>query len=147
LVETGGNTYQRWDLGALTVENLSTFTCDPPAVAFAPDAVPGDEWQQSCTGTNSQVEGPTTSAGPYRLVAREVRTIGDRSVEVDHYRQSRTISGSQEGSQTSELWIARDNGMPVRIDRVVRIASASPVGSITYEEDGWWELVDLTPAR
>ena len=31
LVERGGRTFQRWDFGVTTVENLATFVCDPPA--------------------------------------------------------------------------------------------------------------------
>jgi hypothetical protein len=145
VVERGGQTYQRWDLGAASVENTSTFVCDPPSVVFAPDDAAGATWQQSCEGTNTQTSGSTTSAGPYTFAGDELLLIGGEEVSTRHYRQVRAISGSQIGSQTAEIWIAIETGLPVRSTRSIQIDSSSPVGTITYTENGSWQLTSLRP--
>jgi hypothetical protein len=144
LVEQGGQTFQRWDLGALTVENTSTFVCDPPAFAFDPDAIPATEWNQRCEGTNSQTAGVTVSVGPYVFLEAETLTVGGDDIATHHYRQTRTLSGAQTGTQTAEIWIAVDDGLPLRIERAVELDSSSPVGTITYTENGWWQLTSRT---
>jgi hypothetical protein len=146
VVDRGGQTYQRWDFGATKVENTSTFTCDPPAVMIDPDADPGDSWPQSCTGTNTQADGESTSAGPHAFVDVEALEIGGDAVQTRHYRQERTISGAQAGTDVVHFWFAVDDHLPVRMEREVRIDSDSPVGTVTYTEEGSWQLTSLVPA-
>jgi hypothetical protein len=145
ILERGGQTVQRWDVGAATLDNTSTFTCDPPIVLVDPTATPGASWPQSCAGTNSAIAGTTTSAGPYTYVGPDELEIGGQPVEVHHYVQERAITGSQEGRNIVDYWFAED-GLPVRMERTVDVATDSPVGAITYRESGWWELTSLEPA-
>jgi hypothetical protein len=146
VVDRGGQTYQRWDFGATKVENTSTFTCDPPAVMIDPDATAGDSWQQACTGTNTQADGESTSAGPHTFVGLEPLEVGGDEVQTRHYRQERTISGAQAGTDVVHFWFVLDDHLPVRMEREVRIDSDSPVGTVTYTEEGSWQLTSLTPA-
>lgn len=146
MFERGGQTYQRWDLGATKIENTSTFVCDPPSLVIDPAAQPAASWPQSCTGTNTQTQGTTTSAGNSTFIGVEPITIGNGVVSALHYRQQSTISGSQTGEQTVDTWFTADSGLPVRVERTARIDSSSPVGSITYTEDGRWQLQSLDPA-
>ena len=146
VVDEGGTTYQRWDFGALTVENETVFVCDPPPLMIDPAAEPGASWDQTCVGTSSQVSGEATSSGPYRFEGRDELTVAGQVVPVRHYRQERTLSGAQSGSTVLDVWFAEADGLPVRMAREVAIDSSSPVGTVAYTESGWWQLTTLTPA-
>jgi hypothetical protein len=144
LVERGGDTFQRWDFVVSAIENTSKFVCDPPNVVVRAGATPGATWQQSCDGTNSQVGGATLSSGPMRFVGVDRLQIGTREVQALHYVQHRTISGAQRGVNDSDLWFAT-NGLPLRNRRAIEVSSDSPIGSITYTEDGSFTLSSLRP--
>jgi hypothetical protein len=145
MVDHGGETYQRWDLGATTVENLSTFTCDPPAAVLDLAAPAGSSWTETCQGTNTDISGPTTSRGVTTYVGPEDVEIDGVSVETVHYRQERTLTGSQTGSTVTDWWFAADTGMPVASRRSADVDTPSPIGAITYTEDGSWEVRSLEP--
>lgn len=145
VVDHGGQTYQRWDFGALTVENLTTFTCDPPSVVIDPEAEVGSSWEQSCSGTSTEVEGVTTSSGPYTFLGEEDVVIGGETVPTRHHRQQRTMTGAQTGTSTEEFWFTLDTGLPVRMERDISLESDSPVGAVGYTESGWWQLTSLAP--
>jgi hypothetical protein len=147
LVDHGGQTFQRWDFGALTVENLTTFACDPPSVVFDPDAEAGASWPQSCSGTSTEVSGTTTSAGPAHDLGEEELVIGGQPVVARHHRQERTLSGAQAGTSVEDFWFAVDTGLPLRQERDIRLESDSPVGPVGYTESGWWQLTTLDPVQ
>jgi hypothetical protein len=107
--------------------------------------VAGAVWDQSCDGTNSEVAGVTTSAGPYTFVGEETLRVDGVDVRVHHYRQDRRLSGSQTGEQHREIWIALTTGLPLRAERSTSVQSSSPVGDITYTEQGWWQVQSATP--
>lgn len=146
LADHGGQTFQRWDIGATTIDNTSTFTCDPPAVLADPAAAPGDTWDHRCSGTNTQSDGVTHSDGTHTLVGAEDLQIDGQAVPTRHYREQRTISGAQQGREQVDVWFAADH-LPVRMARDVHIDSDSPVGTVTYTETGSWQLTSLTPTR
>lgn len=147
IAEQGSRTEQRWDVGAMTISNSTTFTCDPPALLLAADAAPGQTWDQSCGGTNSEIPGTTRSVGPYRFVGVETVVIDGTEVTAHRYSQTRQLSGAQTGQQTTEIWVEVATGLPLRAERTVRVDSSSPVGDITYTEEGWWQLQSRAPAR
>jgi len=146
LVEEGGRTFQRWDFVVSTIENTSTFVCEPPIVVLRSDMVPGKTWPQSCAGTNTNVGGTTVSSGDIRFVGVEPFDVGGTTVDAFHFVQPRTISGAQRGEENSELWFA-PNGLPLRNQRHIVIDSDSPIGTITYTEDGSFTLTSLEPTR
>lgn len=146
LTERGGTTYQRWDFGVYVNESTSTFTCDD-APTIRRDQRPGDEWTQSCSGTTTGTEGTTYSSGPYRFVGEETLDIGDRRVRAYHYNRSRTTSGNQSGSESSDVWFAVDNGMPLRNERDLAARMTTVIGDVSYTEVGMFELADMTPRR
>jgi hypothetical protein len=145
IVERGGQTFQRWDLGATTISNTSTFMCDPPVIASAVSDAVGSATEQVCEGTNSQVSGATTSAGRQSLVRDEPLAIEGVDVQTHHYRRTREITGTQIGEEQTEMWIETSTGLPMRMERTIRIQTDSPVGNITYTEAGWWQLQSRTP--
>ncbi|MFN8036312.1 MAG: hypothetical protein U0V73_10290 [Acidimicrobiia bacterium] len=144
LDEHGGQTFQSWDFVVVKSDSTSTFTCDPPAVTIKVSMQPGDTWRQACQGTSTAVSGVAHTAGPYRYVGTEQLTIGGKSVDALRFHQERTMSGSQTGTQVSELWFARD-GLPLRNERKISVDTSSPIGTITYTEDANFALASLTP--
>lgn len=144
LVERGGRTFQRWDFVVSSIENVSTFVCAPPIFVLGTDMVPGETWPQSCTGKNTTTGGTTISAGEMRFVGVEPLEVGGRKVDAFHFVKPRTISGAQHGEENTDLWLA-ENGLPLRNQRRVVIDSDSPIGTVTYTEEGTFTLASLEP--
>jgi hypothetical protein len=142
--EVAGASGQRWDLGVSTVENVSHFVCDPPNPIVLPAGAGSVEHR--CTGTNSAVDGRTTSEGDWRDVGVERRVVGGEDVVTHHYTGMRRLTGGQDGTEATDVWF-RDDGLLVRYERDIEVRTGSPVGDITYTESGWFELTDLTPQR
>jgi hypothetical protein len=143
LFDLGGETFQRWDLGATTLDNLSTFSCDPDSILLDVTATPGTSWAERCEGGNSEVSGTTVSEGTSTFVGTEVRRIDGVDVETRHYRQERTLSGAQTGTTVTDWWFAVDTGLPVASVIEARADTDSPIGAITYTEEGSWQLRSL----
>jgi hypothetical protein len=147
LVELGGQTFENWDFVFTAYETKSTFTCDPALVTIRATMHPGDTWHQRCRGTSSGTEGEAITAGPYTFVGDDVVVVGDVRVPAYHFRQERTLTGSQTGSQTTDQWFARETGLPLRNERKVTVHANTVVGSITYTETGRFQLTSLQPQR
>jgi hypothetical protein len=145
VIENGGSTFQRWDLGATTIENTSTFVCEPPVVFVDLAASEGDTAQRSCTGINDAVGGETLTSGTDTVVGVEEIPIGGEPVEAVHVRSDQTVSGAQTGTVEWDFWFRTSDGLPLRGQRSSMINSDSPVGTITYDEDGTWELTSTEP--
>jgi len=147
LEETGGRTTQRFDFGAFAVDDTQDFTCRPPGQAIRVAASPGDSWRQSCTGRSVERATTVTAAGTNTFVGRERVRVAGSSVEADHYRADRTLSGDQTGTERSDFWYAVQDGLPLRIRRDIRVESPSPVGAVVYTERGELTIASLTPRR
>lgn len=144
MVETRGRTGQAWDLGVSSAGNVSTFLCRPPNPVLAPEAGPGDEVDQTCSGRNSAVDGRTTSSGTSTFVGEETLDIGGTAVDVLHLRSERTLTGGQDGEEATDVWFRYD-GLLVRYERDIEVRTDSPVGTITYTEAGYFQLTGLRP--
>jgi hypothetical protein len=144
VVERGGDSGQRWNLGVNGLENTSHFTCEDNPVLW--DAAAGDEVDHRCTGTNTAIDGSTTSEGTWRYRGSTSMTIGGQVIEVLHVVGHRHLSGSQEGEEATESWF-RPDGLLVRYERDIEVHTDSPIGEITYTESGWFELTDLDAQR
>jgi hypothetical protein len=106
---------------------------------------PGDRWTQTCRGTSSGTDGEGVTSGPYTFVGDDTVTVGDTAVAAYHFRQERTLSGSQTGAQTADLWFAKKDGLPLRNERSQTVHTDTVVGSSTYTEHGSFELTSLQP--
>ena len=147
LMETGGLTFQRWDFGSIVVENLSTFVCDPAVPFVVLDAEPGDVFDRSCTGTNDQIPGSTVSSGKLSVVGIESIDVDGEAIEAMHVRLHNDLTGAQTGTEDLELWFSTTDGLPLRGVRSVTVDSDSPIGTITYTEEGTWQLSSTVPQR
>ena len=144
LDEVGGQTYERWDFVMFKVDSTSTFTC-ASSVTVRATMRPGDHWTQTCTGTSSAVKGIVTTSGLFTYIGPETLDVGGAKVPAYHFKQLRTLTGAQQGSQENDVWFARSNGMPLRNDHHNVVKSDSPIGKVTYTETGTFALVSLQP--
>ncbi len=147
LVEMGGRTAQRFDFGVTKVDDLTEFSCTPPGVAIRVEAVPGDRWKQTCTGGSKQQGTTVTSSGFNRYLGIRRMKVGGQEIEAFAYRVDRRLSGDQSGTERNELWFAVGSGLPVRYVRNAHVDSPSPIGSVTYAEQGTLTLATLHPRR
>ncbi len=145
LVELGGQTFERWDFVFTKYDSTSTFTCDPPSVAIRATMRAGDQWRQTCSGKSSGTTGTATTSGPYTFVGPENVVVGGTAVPAYHFRQVRTLSGNQTGTQSADLWFAVNDGLPLRNERQVTVHTDTVIGSSTYTESGSFELTSLVP--
>jgi hypothetical protein len=141
--------YQRWDFGAATVENTSENTCDPPAVwlpaGAATDDIDGEVVTNECQGTNTAVPGISVATDRTEVVGRQVLRIGGERVDTIRITQRTDMTGAQRGRNLVELWFEADTGLPVRFERDYVLETDSPVGAITYTEEGEWQLRSVEP--
>ncbi len=144
LVEREGSTYQAFDFGVL-IENTGAFTCDPPHVLMRSDADVGDEWRVRCEGTSAEQGTTVTTAGTNTYLGTETLRIDGRPVEAHHYRQDRTLSGDQTGTQEDHQWYSVETGLLLRARSSVEAVSPSPIGDVTYTESGEYTLTSLRP--
>lgn len=144
LVETGGESWQRWMIGATAITNLTTASC-PDAMVLPASRAPGQVWQARCVATNEAVDGEAVSAGAYTFVADEDVLVGKESVPTAHFVRERKMSGAQEGTERSEVWFAVETGLPIRNDRTIEVRTDTPVGSSTYREDASFTLLAVDP--
>ena len=144
LDEIGGQTFERWDFVIFKVESTSTFTC-ASSVTIRPTMRVGDHWTQTCTGTSSAVKGIVTTSGPFTYLGNDSIDVGGTKVAAYHFKQLRTLTGAQTGSQDNDVWFATSNGMPLRNDHHNVVKSDSPIGTVTYTETGTFALQSLRP--
>lgn len=147
LQETGGRTYQSFDFVAAHISDLNEFKCTPRGDTIRVKAQPGQRWRVSCDGHSTSRGTTVTSAGTNTYVGPTTITIGGTRVPAYHYRLDRTLTGSQTGSDHTDMWYSARDGLPLRARREVRVESPSPVGAIVYNERGDFTLSSLSPKR
>jgi hypothetical protein len=147
LEEAGGSTVQSFDFVVTTVEDRTTFVCSPRGETIRVTAEPGATWRQSCDGTSEQQDTHVTSAGTDTFLRVETVEVDGERVRAFHYRATRTLSGDQTGEEVVDTWYRVRDGLPVRVERHTRVDSPSPVGTVTYVEEGTYRLTSLEPRR
>jgi hypothetical protein len=143
LEELGGEVRQRFEFVGFSVEEMYDITCHD-AFALRVDAAAGDSWGRPCresddSGTVARFR------GEYQFLGTEPIRVGGDPVRAYHYREHRLISGDQSGTTTVDAWFSVSNGLPLRNERVIEVATPSPIGDVTYSETGEWGLTSLEP--
>jgi hypothetical protein len=147
LQEEGGRTTQEFDFVAATISDVEVFRCDPPFDALRLDAQPGDEWPHACRGrsttrdTQVDTDGTNAYVGPARV------QVGGRAEPALHYRVRQTLSGSQEGTEQVDTWYSARDALPLKLVRRVDVATPSPLGDVTYREEGRLVIRSLDARR
>ncbi len=136
---------QAWDFGVVVVKNLAQYRCDPHSVVLPVDAAAGQVFRQSCSGSNSATPGVSNLATDVRVVGIETLPIGGVATSTVHEVLQITVSGAQKGTGTEDWWYVADTGLPVRMERQIKVGSPSPVGTVTYTEAGSWQMTSLQP--
>lgn len=140
LRQVGSEVYQRWDFVVTSVDNTAVVRCRPGAVVIEVGMAPGDEWDSRCVGENSAISGTTITTGTHRFVARERVEVAGRQVDAMRFRDDRVVSGAQTGTETFDLWLS-DDGLPLRGRQRIVVDSDSPIGNVTYTQEGEFALV------
>ena len=140
-----GSTSQTFDFVAVTVTDVTQFTCDPPGEVLRLDAAAGDSWDQSCVGTSEDQGTTVTSAGTNTFLGPDDVDVGGETVEALHYRYRRTLSGDQTGTDTHDVWFDPATGMVLAGTRDTTVESPSPLGQIRYTESGRFTLTSTEP--
>lgn len=144
LVQPTSRISQTWDFGGMSITNLSTITCPVNTIVVPPDPRPGTVLSWACPEHNTAT-GPGVSSTTARIIGLETPRIGGVAVPAVEEQQTGTVSGTQTGSVTSDWWFMASTGLPVRVDRHIVVHSTSPIGAVTYTEDGSGQLTSLTP--
>jgi hypothetical protein len=145
LFQVGYRNYQFWNFGTVTVKNLARFTCPSDSAVLPDNPVSGQILRWTCTGTNSAVQGKTTEKVASRVVGTGTLLIGKVALKAVHEVQKTTLSGVQKGTAVENWWFSATSGMPLRVERQITILTASPIGTITYNESGSWQMTSLHP--
>jgi hypothetical protein len=147
LVELGGVTDQRFDFGAFGQSEHTVVVCDPPIVLADPTAVAGHTGAVRCNGHSQTTGADQRQRGRITDLGRTSVVVHGTPVAAVHYREDFTISGGQQGSTHEEVWVAAENGLPLREVRTIEVVSPAPapINEVTYREHGTWRLTSLTP--
>jgi len=147
LVETGGRTDQRFDFVTFKMSEHSTVTCEPPIVLADPAARAGTATAVRCTGHSSTTNANFTQSGTATFVGRESVMVAGTPVSAFHTREALALSGDQTGAVHIDLWVATNDGLPLRERHDINVVSGAPapLDHVTYTEQGSWTLTSLTP--
>ena len=145
LVEPGGTTDQKFDFGMFSQSEHTDVVCNPPTVLFDPAFADGHTGPVGCVGRSQTTNADMVQRGRVTFVGRTTVRVGDTGVPALHYRQDVAITGGQHGSSKESVWVAADNGLPLREERTIEVVSPapSPINNVTYKEHGGWRLTAL----
>ncbi len=147
LTEHSNQTTTSWDLGAASITNISKFICSPPGEIIKNGERREEVSTSTCTGISDSISGTTTSAVTFESLGAESLDINSVATPTFHYRETDLLTGPQKGTTTIEYWYSLQDMLLVRMERHINLRTDSPVGEITYKEDGEWQLSSLTPVR
>lgn len=146
LVEVGGHSDQRLNIGVTDITIASTTVCEPGALLQSFDDPTGlGTVEQHCSATTSANDQKVHIEGTAVFVGVESLRVDDRTVKTCHYRHDRTMSGGQTGSEQLDLWLDCESGLPIRNTHRVQARAGTPIGDVTYTEKGSFTLQHLAP--
>lgn len=146
LVEVGGRSEQKLDLKVAEVAVTVTSTCQPDTVLQSETVrVDDPPRQQRCSAQTSATDEEVRVEGPATFVGVETVEVDGRPLRTCHHRHERTMSGGQTGTERLDLWLDCDNGLPIRNERRVSARTDSPLGMLTYTEEGSFTLQSVEP--
>ena len=147
VVENANHTSTRWDFGFTTIEERTEFVCSPPSVIVRSGERRNDGSSSTCTGSNSSIGGSTTSAVTITMLGAEPIDVGGTVVAAFHFREDDRLTGAQRGTTAIDYWYSVESFLLLRMERSNQLRTDSPIGSVTYAEDGALQLSSLEPAR
>lgn len=136
---------QSWDFGTIKINNLARFTCGSDAVVLPEHPTAGQTLKWFCTGSNTSVSGRTLQRIVIHILGTHDLRIGTSDIPTVQEVQDLTLSGAQHGTVKENWWFSARSGLPVRMNRQITVLSSSPVGTVTYHENGSWKMESLQP--
>ncbi len=136
-----------WDLGATSITNVSEFACTPPGEIIKAGEQRDQLSTYVCEGTSDSIDGITNSDVTFKSFGIASIEVESTQVPVFHYRETDALTGPQRGTTTIDYWYSVQDMLLIRMERHIDLRTDSPVGDVTYKEDGEWQLSSLTPAR
>jgi hypothetical protein len=147
ITEHRNATSTAWDLGATVITNVSEFVCTPPGQIIMTGEQRDQTSTYACEGTSDTIAGITKSDVTFQSLGTASLQIESTQVPTFHYRETDILTGPQRGTTAIDYWYSVQDMLLVRMERHIDLRTESPVGDITYKEDGEWQLSSLTPAR
>lgn len=147
LEQTDEVTIQSFDFVAFKAGDTNVTVCKPAIDRIRVDAEPGAQWHVACDGRSKSRGTKFHAGGTDTFVGTEKLEVGTEAVSTYHYSVDRTLTGSQSGRERYDIWYSVRDGLPIRVEREVEVKSPSPVGAVTYTEQGRYALASLTPRR
>jgi hypothetical protein len=131
----------------VVIANTAIVTCNPTAV-FIWIPLDSGTLSHSCQGKNSLVDGGFGSSGPYAYLGEDLITSADAAPIANgyHFTETRTVTGTQTGSQSIEWWLDTTTGLPLRLIVDTQILSPSPYGPATFTEHADYAIESVFPA-
>jgi hypothetical protein len=144
--ERGGTTDQQFDFGLFKQSEHSEMHCDSMTVA-SEDAAPGTKWTVQCTGHSDTTGTDITQTGTVTFVGIETISVAGTKVRATHVREHLTLSGDQHGTTREELWLRESDALPIKETHDINVVSPAPapLDSVTYREQGHWQITSLLP--
>jgi hypothetical protein len=118
----------------------TSYTCASTPFRPAGDR-PGARFAVSCT------TGSANERGTGRVVARDAVRVEGRPVDAVHVRRRTSFTGRTRGRSSQDVWLARETGLPLRLDLTTDTVNDSVVGDVRYEERVSLRLRSLSPRR
>ena len=147
LVELGNTTDQKFDFGPLSQTEHTEVVCTPPITLYDPATAPGHHEPIRCRGHSQTTKANATQLGRVTYIGPGTVTVAGTKVPTLHYSEDTKLSGGQHGTAHEEVWLAAEDGLPLREQRTIRVVSPAPapLNEVTYTEQGTWRLSSLTP--
>ena len=142
--ETGGQVWQLWPLGPISLTNASTVVCTPEATILPSQPAARQSWTAHCSATSSAVKGKMDGSAVYRYIGRTIVAVDGRAVAADHLSIAQTDRGSQKGTEKYEMWVQPETGLILRLDQDIQVDTPTPLGSSTYTQKGTLSLASMT---
>ncbi|HET6915866.1 MAG TPA: hypothetical protein VFH56_07220 [Acidimicrobiales bacterium] len=145
--QTGGQLWQLWPVGPMSVTNSTSVTCTPAVPILRARPIPGETWNGHCSATSSAVKGTMQATSVYRYLGRTELKVNGVGVPAEHLSIAQTDQGSQKGTETYQMWVQPGSGLLLRLDHDIKVSTATPFGTSTYTETGTFSLASLTPQQ
>lgn len=142
--ETGGQVWQLWPLGPMSLTNSTTVVCSPEALILPAQPVSDQTWTAHCSATSSAVKGKMEASAVYRYLGRTTVTVDGAAVPAEHISITQTDQGSQTGTERYEMWIQPQSGLILRLDQDLQVDTPTPLGPSTYTQKGTLSLASAS---
>jgi hypothetical protein len=141
--KTGGQVWQLWPLGPMSLTNTSSVVCTPEVPILPARPATGQTWTGSCSATSSAVKGQMEATAVYRYLAPATVVVDGRSLPAERLSITQTDRGAQKGTESYQMWVEPRTGLILRLDQDIKVTSATPVGTSTYTQNGTFSLSSL----